>query len=113
MISPRRENCGWTLQSTPATSHECPTKLIRNRVETIEHTCVDKPQRMGAWIKSTRHRETKQNKREADLHQQCLKNKMTSMCLLSLQGDVTCSFCHLYFVKEFARFGRKISAKIG
>ena len=26
---------------------------------------------------------------------------------------VTCSFCHLYFVKEFPRFGRKISAKIG
>ena len=25
----------------------------------------------------------------------------------------TCSFCHLYFVKEFPRFGRKISAKIG
>ena len=25
----------------------------------------------------------------------------------------TCSFCHLDFVKEFPRFGRKISAKIG
>ena len=25
----------------------------------------------------------------------------------------TCSFFHLYFVKEFPRFGRKISAKIG
>ena len=25
----------------------------------------------------------------------------------------TCSFCHLYFVKEFPRFGRNISAKIG
>ena len=25
----------------------------------------------------------------------------------------TCSLCHLYFVKEFLRFGRKISAKIG
>ena len=28
-------------------------------------------------------------------------------------GVVTCSVCHLYFVKEFPRFGRKISAKIG
>ena len=25
---------------------------------------------------------------------------------------ITCSFCHLVFVKEFTRFGRKISAKI-
>ena len=26
---------------------------------------------------------------------------------------LSCSFCHLDFVKEFPRFGRKISAKIG
>ena len=29
------------------------------------------------------------------------------------QGLLTCSFCHLDFVKEFLHFGRKNSAKIG
>ena len=28
-------------------------------------------------------------------------------------GLLRCSFCHLDFVKELPRFGRKISAKIG
>ena len=32
---------------------------------------------------------------------------------LSIDRMPTCSLCHLYFVKEFPRFGRKISAKIG
>ena len=35
------------------------------------------------------------------------------VCVCVCVGLVTCSSCHLDFVKEFPRFGRKISAKIG
>ena len=40
-----------------------------------------------------------------------LKGKVRH-CQSKMEVNSTCSFCHLHFVKEFPRFGRKVSAKI-
>ena len=36
-----------------------------------------------------------------------------TLLLHKLKRKLTCSFCHLDFVKELPQFGRKISSKIG
>ena len=41
-------------------------------------------------------------------------HSLQDFCSLSKENQIfTCSFSHLDFVKEFPRFGRKISANIG